>query len=165
MILAASKGIDGFALNLGNDPWQLERMADAYAVARSLNSRFTLFPSFDMGSIPCHTEADGDLLRSIVMQYHDHPNQLAFKGAPVVSTFGGQRCFFGQKDVNRGWHRVLKTDLPPVHYVASFFMDPAIYGSMSSLDGAFSVSLCFCFFEFIVAEQFEVGLGVAYGEL
>jgi glucan endo-1,3-alpha-glucosidase len=125
---------------MGTDPWQLDRVADAYDVARSMGSGFALFPSFDMGTIPCREERDGDMLRDFVNKYHDHSNQLEFKGNPLVSTFGGQGCYFGQSTVNEGWRRVLKRDLPAVHFLASFFMDPGIYGSMNSADGAFSVS-------------------------
>lgn len=126
---------------MGNDSWQLDRVADAYDVARSMDSGFALFPSFDMGIIPCREERDGDMLRDFVNAYHNHSNQLAFKGNPLASTFGGQGCYFGQPTVNEGWRRVLKRGLPAVHFLASFFMDPGIYGSMDSADGAFSVSL------------------------
>ncbi|KAJ3527217.1 hypothetical protein NMY22_g9870 [Coprinellus aureogranulatus] len=138
MNLAAAKGIDGFALNMGNDAWQLDRIADAYDVARSMGGKFALFPSFDMGTIPCSQESDGDFLRGFVYRYHDHSNQLVFRGNPVVSSFGGQFCTFGQGTVNDGWKRVLKRNLPGVHFIASFFMDPGIYGSMDAVDGAFS---------------------------
>lgn len=140
MNLAAAKGIDGFALNMGSDPWQMDRIADAYDVARSIGGKFALFPSFDMGTIPCGQESDGDMLRAFVLRYHDHSNQLVFRGHPVVSSFGGQFCTFGQETVNDGWKRVMKRNLPAVHFIASFFMDPGIYGSMDSVDGAFSVS-------------------------
>ncbi|KAF6752781.1 alpha-1,3-glucanase [Ephemerocybe angulata] len=134
--LAASKGIDGFALNIGSDPWQLARVADAYAAA--IGTTFALFPSFDMGNLPCARERDGDILRTMINTYYDHSNQMYFHGAPLVSTFGGQQCHFGQPTINEGWRRILKTDLPAVHFIASFFMDPAIYGSIDSANGAFS---------------------------
>ena len=150
---------------MGTDSWQLDRVADAYEVARSMGSGFGLFPSFDMGIIPCREERDGDMLRDYVNKYHDHSNQLAFKGSALVSTFGGQGCYFGQTTVNEGWRRVLKRGLPAVHFLASFFMDPGIYGSMDSADGAFSVSFVVRYEGGLALTCGVVGLGMADGEL
>ncbi|KAJ2926109.1 hypothetical protein H1R20_g10981, partial [Candolleomyces eurysporus] len=155
--LAASRGIDGFALNIGRDPWQLERVADAYEVARTLNSGFSLFPSFDMGSLPCRQERDGDLLRNFVNTYQQHSNMFRFRGRPVVSTFGGQRCHFGSPTVNGGWRRVLKTNMTTeVHFVASFFMDPAIYGSIDAADGAFSWDSAWPMGNYDISDEYDV---------
>lgn len=39
---------DGFALNVGRDSWQSDRVQDAYTAAQSLGSSFKLFLSLDM---------------------------------------------------------------------------------------------------------------------
>ena len=39
---------DAFALNVGHEDWQRERVADAYAAALQLQTDFKLFLSFDM---------------------------------------------------------------------------------------------------------------------
>ena len=44
--LALEHGIDGFALNIGSDDWQVARVADAYNAAQG--TKFQLFISFDM---------------------------------------------------------------------------------------------------------------------
>lgn len=47
--LAASHGIDGFALNVGVDDWQSARVADAYQAANGTD--FKLFISLDMSCV------------------------------------------------------------------------------------------------------------------
>lgn len=39
---------DAFALNVGCEDWQRERVADCYEAARQLQTDFKLFLSFDM---------------------------------------------------------------------------------------------------------------------
>lgn len=41
--MAAAAGIDGFALNIGNDYWGWDRVVDAYAAAKSFGPSFKLF--------------------------------------------------------------------------------------------------------------------------
>lgn len=43
--LASSSGIDAFALNMGTDPWQSDRVTDAYAAATSSGTGFKMFLS------------------------------------------------------------------------------------------------------------------------
>ncbi|KAF9479532.1 glycoside hydrolase family 71 protein [Pholiota conissans] len=136
MQLASSKGIDAFALNMGRDDWQPSRVADAYRAASGSN--FKLFISFDMASIPCNSDGDGNLIRQLVRQYNRHPNQLMYEGKNFVSTFGGQFCRFGTGSLNEGWHNVLKRDMPPVHFVPALFMQPPELERLNALDGAFS---------------------------
>lgn len=51
--LAQSNGIDGFALNVGTDSWQPDRVAKAYAAASQLGNTFKMFLSFDMTAMEC----------------------------------------------------------------------------------------------------------------
>jgi len=39
---------DGFALNVGLEDWQVDRVHDCYAAAQSTGQPFKLFISFDM---------------------------------------------------------------------------------------------------------------------
>ncbi|KAJ6582853.1 glycoside hydrolase family 71 protein [Mycena sp. CBHHK59/15] len=136
--LAASKGIDAFALNVGRDPWQPSRVADAYAAARSQGSNFKLFLSFDMGSLSCASSGDATILRSYITTYKDHPNQLLYNNRILVSTFAGESCRFGARTLNDGWNNAVKIGLPAVYFVPAFFMDPATFPNLTVMDGAFN---------------------------
>ncbi|TCD60933.1 hypothetical protein EIP91_009286 [Steccherinum ochraceum] len=139
IMLAAAKGVDAFALNVGADSWEPGQVANAYQAARSLNTPFKLFLSFDMSTIPCTTAANSALLRSYVTNYTSHPNQLKYNNASFVSTFAGEGCKFGASTVNQGWINTLKTNLTPTYFVPSFFVDPATFSSQYSVqDGAFN---------------------------
>ncbi|KAJ7694797.1 glycoside hydrolase family 71 protein [Mycena rosella] len=137
IVLAASKGIDAFALNVGRDPWQPFRVADAYAAAKSLGSSFKLFLSFDMSSLPCASLGDATTLRNFMEPYQNHPNQFMYNGKPFVSTFAGESCRFGAGSLNDGWNNALKSGQPAIYFVPSFFVDPATFPSMPVMDGAF----------------------------
>ena len=50
--LASSAGIDAFALNVGSDPWQPDRVKDAYDAAAECGTGFKMFMSFDMTCVP-----------------------------------------------------------------------------------------------------------------
>ncbi|KAH6904267.1 alpha-1,3-glucanase [Coprinopsis sp. MPI-PUGE-AT-0042] len=135
--LAASHGFDGFALNVGRDDWQNARVADAFQAAR--DAGFKLALSFDMTSFACESLSDADPIRAYINEYHSHEAQLTVNEKPLVLTFGGQFCQFGQSTVDQGWSAALKQeDLPPIHFMPAFFIDPSALDSMSSLDGAFS---------------------------
>ncbi|KAJ7449258.1 glycoside hydrolase family 71 protein [Mycena latifolia] len=135
--LAASKGIDAFALDVGGDPWQPARVADAYAAAKSQGSSFKLFLSFDMGSLPCSSLGDATTLQNYIKTYQNHPNQFMYKGRPLVSTFAGESCRFGAESLNEGWNIALKFGQPTIWFIPSFFVDPATFPSLTVMDGAF----------------------------
>jgi glucan endo-1,3-alpha-glucosidase len=50
--LASNHGIDAFALNIGSDSWQIERVADAYNAASASNTTFKMFISFVSRRVP-----------------------------------------------------------------------------------------------------------------
>ncbi|KAF7301311.1 hypothetical protein MIND_00696200 [Mycena indigotica] len=140
---AASRGIDGFALNVGGDPWQPARLAAAYDAAKRFapSINFKLFISLDMTSIPCATTNHANQLRNFYEPFRNHPNQLNYNGRPLLSTFSGEWCRFGMGNLNDAWNYVLKSNgALPVHFVASFFVDPANFRGMSFLDGAFNLN-------------------------
>ncbi|KAG5636461.1 hypothetical protein H0H81_007968 [Sphagnurus paluster] len=142
IILASSKGIDAFVLNVGRDEWQPKRVADAFTAAQKSKTGFKLFLSFDMSSLPCATLADATALRNYIISYRSHPNQLIYplgSGRLLVSTFAGEDCRFGQGSLQTAWHYALKGDpqLPDVYFVPSFFVDPLKFGELKIIDGAF----------------------------
>lgn len=147
--LAASKGIDGFALNTGRDTWQSARVADAYTAAKNFTTvtgtAFKLFMSFDMSSLPCTATGDAATLQTYIKTYNTHPNQLKYNNKTLISTFAGESCRFGQSSLQTGWaYAVKNSSLPAVHFMPSFFVDPATFSGLTVMDGAFNVSLlCF----------------------
>ncbi|KAJ7754346.1 glycoside hydrolase family 71 protein [Mycena maculata] len=136
--LASSKGLDGFVLNLGTDSWQPDRVADAFSAAQSAGSTFRIGFSFDMSVMPCAAASDAALLQSYITKYSSHPNVLQFDGKMLISTFSGETCQFGQGSVDAGWTVTVKTGMPPVHFIPSFFVDPSTLGNYQSIDGAFN---------------------------
>jgi hypothetical protein len=115
-------------------------VADAFSAAQKDGRGFKLFMSFDMGSMPCASPDDAKLLRNYINTYQSHPNQLKYKGVSLVSTFAGENCRFGARNLNDGWRNALKTGMPPIHFVPSFFVDPATFGGLTMMDGSFNVS-------------------------
>ncbi|PFH51633.1 glycoside hydrolase family 71 protein [Amanita thiersii Skay4041] len=142
ILLASSKGIDGFSLNVGVDSWQPERVADAYAAAKTLlygkELSFKLFMSLDMTSLPCASASDGNILRDYIMRYQYHPNQFRYQGKQFISTFSGEHCTFGAQSVDQGWNQVIRNGLSSVHFVPSFFVDPGTFNQFTCLDGVFN---------------------------
>jgi glucan endo-1,3-alpha-glucosidase len=136
--LASSKGVDAFALNVGSDSWQPDRVADAFQAAQNSGTEFKLFFSFDMTSLPCSSSEDASTIRNFVSNYSSHPHQLLYDGKPFVSTFSGEECNFGQGTLNDAWAYSLSST--PVYFVPSFFIDFSTLGSLSVIDGAFAVS-------------------------
>ncbi|KAI0632101.1 glycoside hydrolase [Trametes polyzona] len=140
MQLAQANGIDGFALNIGNDPFTDAQAQNAYQAAEKLN--FKLFFSFDMSSFPCQTADNAARLRDLTLKFASSPAQLQVDGKAFVSTFAGEACKFGQADVPTGW-KTQYTQHPDtagkVHFVPSFFIDPAQFSTFSGvMDGDFN---------------------------
>ncbi|KAF7299538.1 hypothetical protein HMN09_00959000 [Mycena chlorophos] len=139
--LASANGIDGFALNVGPDDFQVTQTANAFQAAQNFGSSFKMFFSLDMSVLPCATPDDGASLRQRVLNFTSHPNQLQFNGKAFVSTFAGESCTFGQSSVAEGWATQFATnpDLAgKIHFVPSFFIDPATFNQFAgTIDGAF----------------------------
>ncbi|OJT10982.1 Glucan endo-1,3-alpha-glucosidase agn1 [Trametes pubescens] len=157
--LAASKGIDAFALNVGSDSWEPGQIANAYAAAgqynaklnntaptnatnttTSANSPFKLFLSFDMSSLPCSAAADAQPLQTYIKTYANNTSQMTYNGRMLVSTFAGEACTFNSSSLNAGWVNALKpanSSLPGVWFVPSFFIDPQTFKNLTVVDGMF----------------------------
>lgn len=141
---ASSKGLDAFALNLGVDSWQPDRIADAFEAADICSSTygitFKLFLSFDMTSLPCSDPGHAQLLQQYVNQYSQRASYFQYDSLPVVSTFAGERCSFGQSNLNDAWNFAIKSPFPASRFIPSFFVDPSQFSSLPVMDGAFNVS-------------------------
>ncbi|KAK7472366.1 hypothetical protein VKT23_000483 [Stygiomarasmius scandens] len=139
--LAADSNIDGFALNVGKERWQMSRVADCFEAASRAGARILFFLSFDMSSIPAETESDAQLLLEYLEKFGHHEKMFRISGKVVVSTFAGENSLFGQPSLDSAW-RFIKQHLQDairiqVHYLPSLFIDPARYREMPCLDGVF----------------------------
>lgn len=137
IVLAMGHEIDAFALNVGREDWQRERVQDAFTAAAGTD--FRLFISLDMTSIPCASPADAEPLKQYIKEYYHHPNQFRYNGLPMISTFFGEGCLFGTGSPNQGWMSAIKGigDMP-LTFIPSFFVDPGKFGEFTVMDGAFS---------------------------
>ncbi|KAI0648087.1 glycosyl hydrolase family 71-domain-containing protein [Trametes meyenii] len=144
--LASSKGIDGFALNIGADDFTFTQLGLASQGAAAANPNFKLFLSLDMGAIDaalgCSKAETAAFIRNVTSSFITQPNQLQVNGKAFVSTFAGEACTFGQTDVPTGWNTQF-TQHPDlvgkIHFVPSFFIDPAKYKTFTNvMDGAFN---------------------------
>lgn len=84
MQLAKSKGIDGFALNIGVDWYSQEQLDLAYQAGASVG--FGLFISFDFN---WYTVANVSGVAEMLKRYKDQSAQFRVDNKPFVSTFIG----------------------------------------------------------------------------
>ncbi|KIK68677.1 glycoside hydrolase family 71 protein [Collybiopsis luxurians FD-317 M1] len=89
--LIGAIGVDAVALNIGRDPWQWDRVVDAYKAANAYNvdsSRppLHLFISFDYSSFVCD---DGYATVNWTNYFAKDPAQFTVNGRPMLSTWGG----------------------------------------------------------------------------
>ncbi|KAG1722687.1 glycoside hydrolase family 71 protein [Suillus paluster] len=80
---AQSIGIDGFALNIAANDYEVDRIVDAYAAAESLG--FKLLYSFDM----TYTWQQSDMV-NIVANHSSSPSTFLWKDTILVSTYSGE---------------------------------------------------------------------------
>jgi glucan endo-1,3-alpha-glucosidase len=136
--VAQSAGIDGFALNIGQDTWTSSRIATFFAASQQFHT-FKLFFSFDMSII-----VDANTIVNYVLQYKDHPNSYKYRGKYFMSTFAGESTTFGHRDPNQGWDKEVISKLRDrgveVCFVPSFSGVDAwqMYNKFPVVDGAFS---------------------------
>jgi glucan endo-1,3-alpha-glucosidase len=136
--VAQSAGIDGFALNIGQDTWTSSRIATFFSVSQNYPN-FKLFFSFDMSII-----SDANTIINYVLQYKDHPNSYKYRGKYFMSTFAGESTTFGHADPNEGWDKEVISKLRErnvdVCFVPSFSGVDAwqMYNKFPVVDGAFS---------------------------
>lgn len=135
---ASSYGIDGFALNMGSDSWQPERVADAYSAAASSGTGFKLFLSLDMTSLSCSSSSDAAILVNLIARFASNSAQAMHNGKVLVSTFAGSDCTFGTGSSN-GWQGsfvdALKSQGVNIFFVPSLFSDISTFSSNTWMDG------------------------------
>ena len=83
--LAKAKGISGFALNIGVDPYSQEQLDLAYDAAGQVGG-FEMFISFDFN---WYSIGDTAGVGNMMKRYVDKPAQLLVDGKPFVSSFIG----------------------------------------------------------------------------
>lgn len=140
IVLASQNNLDGFVLNVGREPWQKDRSADCFQALSQTTLPFKLFFSFDMSSIPGQSAEDVHLLCEYMKSFGNHPGMFRYQGGIAVSTFMGEHLRFGQKTLDNAWGYVKRTleEIVPIHFIPSFFIDPATYPTITCLDGAFN---------------------------
>lgn len=182
---------------MGADPWQTDRIADAFAAAEAFNAdsssndtgcysagavadadhndatfiedgvmnsytssfvqgdcddtatQFKLAISLDMSSFTCANSGDIANLRSIITAHSNSPAQLTMctpQGvAPVLSTFAGEYCGFGQG----GWASVSSG-----FWFAPAWFDMSVgWTSWSGVQASMNVSI---FFDLFPGRPFSV---------
>ncbi|TRM68935.1 glycoside hydrolase family 71 protein [Schizophyllum amplum] len=136
---AERAALDGFVLNVGREEWQRDRVLDCFATALAMRSPLKFFLSFDMSSIPAATPADVDFLCDYMSRLAHHPNMFRYHGRVVVSTFAGEGATFGCSSLDEAWLLVKRRlgEYAPIFFMPAFFIDPARYPSLSSMDGSF----------------------------
>lgn len=145
---AVNTGVDGFALNLGQDEWTSSRVETFFSVARDFPS-FKLFFSFDMSIIK-----EPNVIVEYILQYVNHPNSFHYRGRYFVSTFAGENESFGHGDINTGWDVEIKQRLKQngveIHFVPSWTGYDAwnMFRRFPVVDGAFSWAAWSIFFLF-----------------
>lgn len=136
--IAKAAGIDGFALNMGSDWWQVDRVADAYRAAAEAGG-FTMFLSLDMTAMACGSLTDAATLVALVNTFARSSAQTLHNGKVLVSTFSGENCAFGRSSVADGWNTMFKQPLKlvgtDIFFVPSIFSDPSTFASAEWMDG------------------------------
>lgn len=97
MQVAKAHAIDGFALNIGVDPYTEEQLDLAYAAAEAVD--FDVFISFDFNWFHI---SDVDKVSTIFKRYMDKPKQYKVDGKPFVSTFIGDGFDWGAVETQVG---------------------------------------------------------------
>jgi glucan endo-1,3-alpha-glucosidase len=135
---AYAAGIDGFALNMGSDSWQPDRINDAYTAATSFGNGFKLFLSLDMTVLSCGSSSDAANLVSLVQSHASSSAQAMHNGQVLVSTFAGSDCTFGTGS-NNAWQTLfvnaLTNDGVDIFFVPSVFSDVSTFSSDTWMDG------------------------------
>ena len=102
--LAKSKGITGFALNCGTDPYNQAQLDLAYAAAQTVGD-FSLFISFDFN---WWSLSDTSGVASLLSRYIGQSPQLLINGAAYTSSFIGDGFDWGsvQQQVGKPLYNV-----------------------------------------------------------
>ena len=97
--------------------------------------------SIDFTVNSCSSTGDATFLTGLIAQYAKSSAQATYSGKPLVSTFSGDGCTFGQSSATSGWaylRTLLKQKGTDMYLVPAIFVDPATFSSMPWLDGEFN---------------------------
>ncbi|KAK4684413.1 glucan endo-1,3-alpha-glucosidase, partial [Tremellales sp. Uapishka_1] len=133
--LAQATSLDGLALNLGREDWQLEQALKAFDMISSPTSKWKLklFVSLDMNSLSGNVE---ELVRkgSRLMGGTNSDTVLRVKGQKVMSTFGGHAAVDWAEVLGR-----LEAELgEKIFFMPAFFMPSEDFVSLPLVDGTFA---------------------------
>jgi len=138
--LFVAERIDLFALNVGKEDWQRDRVSDCYQAALDSGSSFKLFISFDMTSVPPSSKDDIQALAQYIRPYVEHKHQFYYDNKLVTSTFSGATSLFGSRSFEEGWKYAKDQleDITLITLIPSFFIDSSRYPSLPFMDGYFN---------------------------
>jgi glucan endo-1,3-alpha-glucosidase len=122
---------------MGRDSWQPAKIATAYALAQSLGN-FKMFFSLDMTSFGCGSAADAQVLANLVRTYVSHPAQARYRDRPLVSTFAGNDCSFGQGSAQNGWNYFRSLVGTAIYFVPATFQDVSTFQAANWFEGVFN---------------------------
>ncbi|KAF2479361.1 glycosyl hydrolase family 71-domain-containing protein [Neohortaea acidophila] len=131
--LAASFGIEAFALNIGT-PLQgitATQVANAFQAAAALNTSFQLFFSFDYLGGTAGAWQTSDIV-NLLQNYTTSPSYFQYQGRPFVSTFEGPTV----SNVNQ-WSTIRSSISGGIYFVPDWSSQGPGY-NMNLYDGAFS---------------------------
>ncbi|KAL1412911.1 hypothetical protein Q8F55_000660 [Vanrija albida] len=147
--LAEKHGLDGLALNLGPEDWQLTQARVAYDLAsrrheapRDGRKPIELFFSLDMNVLAHQEWADATALGDKIAPLLASKGQMLRGGRPILSSFAGHDVYFGA----RGWkgflvhlnNQLRKYRLPHAFFWPAFFMPPQQFVDLPYVDGTFA---------------------------
>nr|XP_018262317.1 uncharacterized protein I303_05333 [Kwoniella dejecticola CBS 10117]OBR84475.1 hypothetical protein I303_05333 [Kwoniella dejecticola CBS 10117] len=131
--LAEDTALDGLALNIGPEEWQLAQACTAYRLLSASNHTLKLFLSLDLMVLPKDPELLVGKIVKIVQS--GQSAQLKWDKKILLSTFGGHDLG------DDGWREVLsgfKNALgEKVFFIPSFFLPPEEILKKDYVDGAY----------------------------
>ncbi|EIN07586.1 glycoside hydrolase family 71 protein [Punctularia strigosozonata HHB-11173 SS5] len=133
---AAGIGIDGFALNIAQNDYEVAKIADAYTVAEAMDPPFQLFYSFDAS----YSWSASDIV-TIISNHASSPSSFKYGDALLVSTYSGEQ--YGN-DFWTGIKQTLADDGITVTFAPAFtsYRDPSLASQLLSdfpvIDGFFN---------------------------
>lgn len=96
---AVKARLDGFILNLGGQPWELDRLDQMYAAASSFDN-FKLFVNLDL-TYQVNTEPN--YMISLLKRNLNSEAQFRIDEKPVFGTYMGHDLTFGEQNRVTGW--------------------------------------------------------------
>lgn len=91
----------------------------------------------------CSSQDTAAYIRNLTNTFIGEAAQLLVDGRPLVSTFAGEACTFGEADVFTGWNKQF-TQHPElagkIHFMPAFFIDIQQFHNFTDvMDGDFNV--------------------------